>query len=466
MPKQTKLPADTIILGFTGSLGSGSSFISKRLEDYGYKYFCLSDILKEIARENGEKNPSCQYYQDLGNDLRRRNKKGSFLVLELLRRIDKKIKSGEFDISKCKGIVIDSIRNDGEALTLRQFPYFYLFSIHADKETRRIRTLEDGKFATPDEFEKADERDRAENDPYGQHVKECNELADIIINNDQQFPKSAKKEIRKFIEWINTKFITLIENNKFGELTPEDFPSRDETLTTTAYAQSRLSSCLKRKVGAVIVAVKEATTPREVKLDKSLKEVFTILSSGYNEVPLGTTPCAFDVTVKEECTRDFIKEEKAKDILYCPNCGEKIKFSITCDNCGNKISHFTKKCPKCKKIIEKSSECPKCKIKIFDKYLDSGGKLLDMCRALHAEEQALINLAKIGSGSEPNLILYTTTFPCNLCANKIVAAGIKKIVYAEPYPMQEAVHILSEGGVSTEKFQGIKSSAYFRLYRF
>jgi len=62
------------------------------------------------------------------------------------------------------------------------------------------------------------------------------------------------------------------------------------------------------------------------------------------------------------------------------------------------------------------------------------------------------------------LVLYTTTFPCNLCANRIVAAGINRVVYAEAYTMKESKEILRRGTVEIQKFEGVKSTAYFRLY--
>lgn len=123
-----------------------------------------------------------------------------------------------------------------------------------------------------------------------------------------------------------------------------------------------------------------------------------------------------------------------------------------------------KSCPNCKKEISVKYDCPQCHVNVYSEYLLSGGKLLDMCKALHAEENALISLTKMGSNNQPGLTLYTTTYPCNMCANKIVASGIKKIVYADPYPMKEAKDILAAAKVESVKFQGIKSSAYFRLY--
>jgi len=63
-----------------------------------------------------------------------------------------------------------------------------------------------------------------------------------------------------------------------------------------------------------------------------------------------------------------------------------------------------------------------------------------------------------------NFVLYTTTYPCTLCANKIVSIGIKKVVFAEPYPMEDATKILQAGKVELSPFEGVKSSAYFRIY--
>jgi deoxycytidylate deaminase len=61
-------------------------------------------------------------------------------------------------------------------------------------------------------------------------------------------------------------------------------------------------------------------------------------------------------------------------------------------------------------------------------------------------------------------VLYSTTFPCNLCANKIASIGIRKVVYAEPYPMEEARKVFAERKIAMERFQGVKSRAFFRLY--
>lgn len=91
-------------------------------------------------------------------------------------------------------------------------------------------------------------------------------------------------------------------------------------------------------------------------------------------------------------------------------------------------------------------------------------KILDYCRALHAEENAILNVARVGaSAALPTSTLFTTTYPCNLCANKIAQVGIKHIVYFEPYPMEEAKKILEDKGVEQEPFEGVTYNGYFRL---
>jgi len=453
----TPFPGDIIILGFTGSIGSGCTEIAKGISDhYKYKYFCLSDILKKVAADSGNFNPTCDDLQGLGNSLRGQNK-NSFLVEKLFEKIGE---NGN-PINSFRGIIIDSIRNDGEILTLRQFPFFFLFSIHAEEEIRLERTLKNKKFKTEEEFRKADLRDQAEDISHGQQVKKCNYFSDIIINNNKNFPKRAPQTKKDFIDGIHKKYISLIELNKEGQfLAPENLPSIDESFMTMAYAESQRSSCIKRKVGAIIASIESIDTQGIESINKNT----FVLSSGHNEVPFGSTPCILHPEY-ERCFRDFLQEEHGKKIYFCPTCGRKINLPpIKCKFCNQEfLGGFLKVCPQCKNEIEIKYTC-ECKSEIFKEFLLSGGKLLDMCKALHAEENALLHLTKIGIQNSENLVLYTTTFPCNLCANKIVAAGIKKVVYADPYSVKDAKKILETGKVETKKFQGIKSSAFFRFY--
>ncbi|MCH8266907.1 MAG: cytidine deaminase, partial [Acidobacteria bacterium] len=66
--------------------------------------------------------------------------------------------------------------------------------------------------------------------------------------------------------------------------------------------------------------------------------------------------------------------------------------------------------------------------------------LTEFGRAVHAEMEAIIAAARVGI-SIRGATLYTTTFPCHGCAKHIVGAGIKRVVYVEPYPKSLAIDL-------------------------
>ena len=59
--------------------------------------------------------------------------------------------------------------------------------------------------------------------------------------------------------------------------------------------------------------------------------------------------------------------------------------------------------------------------------------LIEYSRSVHAEMDAIVSLARVGGTGLQNATLYTTTFPCHNCARHIVASGIMKVFYVEPY---------------------------------
>jgi deoxycytidylate deaminase len=63
--------------------------------------------------------------------------------------------------------------------------------------------------------------------------------------------------------------------------------------------------------------------------------------------------------------------------------------------------------------------------------------LLEFGRMIHAEMSAICDAARIGRSIKGST-LYCTTFPCHMCAKHIVASGIKRVVYIEPYPKSYA----------------------------
>lgn len=181
-------------------------------------------------------------------------------------------------------------------------------------------------------------------------------------------------------------------------------PTLKETLMAAAYTSGRRSKCYKRKVGAVITD----------RYDR-------IISSGFNGVPYGLQECK---NKYGQCYRDI-----QRDLI-----GKKI-----CE--GLEVS------------TEKAD------------IVKNNVKLLELCRVLHGEESAIMNL--VGRGVDlTGSTMYVTTFPCNLCANKIVQAGISKVVYFEPYPVEQAKEILNEAKVKYEPFEGVTFRAFFKFFQY
>ncbi len=74
------------------------------------------------------------------------------------------------------------------------------------------------------------------------------------------------------------------------------------------------------------------------------------------------------------------------------------------------------------------------------------GERHELCRALHAEQNAIIQAALSGT-SIADSVIFCTAQPCVLCAKMIINAGIKKVVYAGDYPDKMAMDMLNEAGV-------------------
>jgi len=77
----------------------------------------------------------------------------------------------------------------------------------------------------------------------------------------------------------------------------------------------------------------------------------------------------------------------------------------------------------------------------------------ELCYAIHAEQNAIIQAAKMGVCIE-GATLYCTHQPCVICSKMIVNAGITRVVYARPYPDDFSHEIFKEAGVKLVQFKG------------
>ncbi len=91
------------------------------------------------------------------------------------------------------------------------------------------------------------------------------------------------------------------------------------------------------------------------------------------------------------------------------------------------------------------TECLREKMKI------PSGERHELCRGLHAEQNAIIQAAFHGVQIK-GATLYCTNHPCIICSKMIINAGIERIVYEEGYADALAREMLKESGIKVEKF--------------
>jgi dCMP deaminase len=79
------------------------------------------------------------------------------------------------------------------------------------------------------------------------------------------------------------------------------------------------------------------------------------------------------------------------------------------------------------------------------------GERHELCRGLHAEQNAIVQAAYHGVGIQ-GATLYCTNHPCIICSKMLINAGIERIVYEEGYADDLARAMLRESGARVEKF--------------
>ncbi len=90
-----------------------------------------------------------------------------------------------------------------------------------------------------------------------------------------------------------------------------------------------------------------------------------------------------------------------------------------------------------------------------DKLGIASGTKHELCYAVHAEQNAIVQAAKLGLAID-GATLYCTHQPCVICAKLIINSGISRIVYQNEYPDNFSLELLEESGVIMEKFEGEK----------
>jgi len=348
------------------------------------------------------------------------------------------------DESKKDHFVIDSFRNPEEVYFFRKrYGTFFLCSLYADKIIRKKR-----KPRFSDDRELRDQgKDNKTQELHKQNVSGCVLISDYSINNDREFD---------YLHFKIARLLVLIDRP--GWVTP----TTEEVFMSTAYGLSLRSTCTSRQVGAVIT-----------------NEDGFIIGAGWNDVGSGQLGCS------TRCKVDYCRYSGNDSLLSVwdesfekfKDAGLLDKYDDTDYLCFKDVYSELKVYEKVDKIVskylkEKGIDDEDRKTQLFEIAQvvkeNLGIKRLEYARALHAEENAILQVATHGGMGILGGTIYTTTFPCELCAKKIYQSGIRRIVYTEPYPDCISESIFLRDGVrhiSFEQFEGVKSNSFFKLFK-
>jgi deoxycytidylate deaminase len=398
------------VIALTGAFGGGLSTAAERMkDDHGYRYLRLSDELRrEWAARYGEQEPARSDLQRLGDELRQEEGPHA-LVKRALARIENDMDGP---------IVIESIKNVGEIHYLRRrFGYRLLtVAILSNLSTRTRRTLAKYQALGLDENHLIDDdlRDRNEELAYGQQVELCIDLADIIVANDDGTSDDAL--LRKVDDLVG-----LLDGRRKRALTDP------EIYMHSAYSLARSSKCIKRHVGAVLVDA-----------------LGQLIAGGFNENPKGTKPCVEEKLYNYRCYRDIVRTEHFAML---------IRRGAQCPVCRTPIASSAGPPWRCERCL---AERRKTDLEAF--YVPD--RAMSWCTAVHAEVRAILAAGDRARGAT----LYTTTFPCMQCAEKIIQAGVVAVYYTEAYPDRHGAERLGIAGIPVTQFEGVRSSAVERIF--
>ena len=395
---------DELVLGFVGPIGSGISFSAKFFASmlqaqFGYsgEVIKVSDVINQNVGIIGETvvlptdEKRTEKLQRLGTKLRE-DFGDTYLIEKVVGRIN--LKRGTADtetvpVARRHFTIIDSIKHPHEVRRLQEVygDTFWLIGVFAPDEVRRARLQALGHEESY--IIEITSRDEDEGRKSGQRVRDAMFLADFFIRNDAENDLKLRKTVERFLDVMFS----------IGVQTP----TKDESAMYAAASAAAESACLSRQVGAVI------TNPAG-----------EIIGVGSNDVPKYGGGL-YSVEQKEGDHRCYQwrgkichNDDRKADIL------QKIVTALTTQGIVDK-----KKSMNALAVLQKSDV----------------RNLIEFSRAVHAEMEAIISVGRSGASGLVSGTLYSTTFPCHNCARHIVAAGISKVIYIEPYTKSLALKL-------------------------
>lgn len=417
-----------LVFAMVAPIGSGASTVaeiikSKIEENFGYEtnVIKISSLINNRAEGLGEQRiqdsdpDRVERLQSLGNKLREKHSSDVLAILSV-DEINKSRKDAENGEDRRFCTIIDSLKNPEEVAVLRKVygDLFWLVGVFSP-EQKRISRLENN-VSNSAYLSKIKDADYDEGLDFGQSVRKTMNYADVFFRNDGDNTDGIAKSVDRFLNLV------------FG--IGVQTPTRDEYAMQAAAGVSLNSACLSRQVGAVIVS-------------KSGE----IIGQGANDVPKfgGGTYNVDDGSGDNRCYKWKACQcwnDHHKDRLLDQISG-KVDGAISRDELRRGLRKTDVK------------------------------NLIEFSRAVHAEMEAIISVARQGKNGIVGAKLFTTTFPCHSCARHIVASGIETVIYIEPYPKSLALTLHSDAittnpneneKVAFLQYEGVSPSSFSRVF--
>lgn len=469
-----------LIIGVCGAVGCNLQDVVSELKDqfgafsYEVTIVKVSSLIKELAKKHSDLSSidigsieNLDFFsrytalQDLGNDIRDKFTDDA-LAIQAIKFIstNRQVKMNESgDAIPPRAVyIVDQLKHPAEVelfrLTYRNA--FFLVGVMSPQNARLEYLQTEG--LSPVDAQNLVERDRKENVTHGQQLEKTVHRADFFVKHSLKNSGNITKPCKRFVGLVHG------ENG----ITP----TRDEAGMYAAYAASLKSACLSRQVGAAIA-----------------NGSGDVISVGWNDVPAGGGGLYSEdskndqrcVVHGKKCYNDDTKQRLAKDIVS-------ILSEVKSNDNSDKRNELEKEEVTPALIFAKvggldeaggnntllsSAEAARLARQILE--ITALGSIIEYSRAIHAEMEAILNIARSGKSSTLGAIMYTTTYPCHNCARHIIASGISRVVYIEPYEKSLAMKLHSDaisidesstGKVLFENFQGVSPTRYTTLFAF
>lgn len=386
-----------LVVGIVSAVGTEYKRVTEslidRLKGFGYEVeeIRVSSCLPSFS--GGSEYERIKSYMQAGNQLRESSSNNAILAAGVAKNIAASRKAAS---SSKRAYIINSLKHPREVEFLRKIygDGFYLIGIHAD-EKRRHQHLTEDKSMTQAQANQLIQIDEDESFDHGQKTRDTYHLSDFFLNlgsnNDQ-----VKNRLQRFLELIFSH--------------PYKNPTFDEFAMFMAFNSSVRSGDLSRQVGAVISREKQ------------------IIATGANDVPKSGGGLYWAEV--DEATGKIEDDLDGKDYTREGDSNKQAQVEIIHEIAQSLLEEG---------LVDRESELELHKALKASKISD----LTEFGRVVHAEMDALLSCSRSGIPTTGST-LYCTTFPCHNCAKHIIASGINRVVYVEPYPKSRALDFHSE----------------------